>query len=274
MDEDRLDRVPPRVESSRAPAIVAAIVVIAALAGGAWYWWQGRERPQIPPPPPAAPAKPEVPASGPKHPIPVPQAAPLPALGQSDGVVQQAAIDLLGADVLARFFNIENPVRNFVVTVDNLPRETSVPARLNPVKPIGGTLVTRGKDASLALAPENAARYTPFVRVIERVDAKKAAALYTRFYPLFQQAYEELGYPGKYFNDRLVEAIDDLLAAPEPDNPPALVAPHVLYEYRDPELESRSAGQKTMMRMGRAHEATVKAKLRELRQEIVAGAAR
>ena len=131
--------------------------------------------------------------------------------------------------------------------------------------------MVKGRDTSLAIAPENAARYTPFVRVIEHVDAKKAAALYTRFYPLFQQAYEELGYPGRYFNDRLIETIDNLLAAPEPDGPIALTVPHVLYEYRDPDLESRSAGQKALMRVGRDNERRLKAKLRELRQEIVKG---
>jgi Protein of unknown function (DUF3014). len=133
-------------------------------------------------------------------------------------------------------------------------------------------MATQGKEATLAIAPQNSARYSPFVKLVEHVDMKKAAAAYKRFYPLFQQAYEELGYPGKYFNDRLVEAIDNLLDAPEIEGPIALTVPHVLYEYRDPDLESRSAGQKALMRMGRANEATVKAKLRELRQEVVGGA--
>jgi len=110
------------------------------------------------------------------------------------------------------------------------------------------------------------------VRLAQSLDAKRVAALYLRFYPLFQQAYEDLGYPGRYFNDRLVEAIDDMLAAPEIDKPIALVVPHVLYEFADPELESLSAGRKIMIRVGRGNEAILKAKLRELRQEIVAGA--
>jgi len=38
----------------------------------------------------------------------------------------------------------------------------------------------------------------------EKVDAKAFMAVYTRFYPLLQQAYRELGYPKGYFNDRLV----------------------------------------------------------------------
>jgi hypothetical protein len=265
------DRLAARAEApSRAKGVIAAVVAIAAVAAAAWYWWQNREPPYLPPPAKAVEAKPEA-AAGPKHPIePDAGAAPLPALNESDGAVQQAGIDLAGQEALAKFFNIDGLVRRVVATVDALPRET-VSQRLNPVRPMAGGFMVKGRDASLAIAPENAARYTAFVHVIEHIDAKKAAALYTRFYPLFQQAYEELGYPGRYFNDRLVETIDNLLEAPEVEGPIAVTVPHVLYEYKDPELESRSAGQKMMIRAGRDNERRLKAKLRELRQEIVKG---
>ena len=93
---------------------------------------------------------------------------------------------------------------------------------------------------------------------------------YGRAYPLFQRAYEELGYPGKYFNDRLMQALDDLLAAPELDGPPALVQPKVLYQFADPDLETRSAGQKILLRMGKANALRVKAKLLEVRRALIA----
>ena len=48
----------------------------------------------------------------------------------------------------------------------------------------------------------------PLVTLMKSMDTQQLADLYFRFYPLFQQAYEDLGYPGQYFNDRLVEAID------------------------------------------------------------------
>jgi hypothetical protein len=254
--------------ASRATVCIGAAVVVALIGAGAWYWWKTREPPYLPPPAAAKPeARPPAAAAGPKYPIaPEAGAPPLPALRDSDGMAAQAGIDLIGKEALQKFFNLDSLVRRVVVTVDNLPRET-VAARLNPVLPMGGQFLTRGKETTLAISPDNAARYTPFVRAIERIDMKKAAAVYTRFYPLFQEAYEELGYPGKYFNDRLVEAIDNLLEAPEIEGPIPLTVPHVLYEFRDPDLESRSAGQKMLMRMGRAHEATVKAKLRQLRQE-------
>jgi len=67
-----------------------------------------------------------------------------------------------------------------------------------------------------------------------------------------------------------VEAIDNLLAAPELAAPPELVQPKVLYEFADEDLQKRSAGQKIMMRMGADNARRVKAKLREIRRELVA----
>ena len=49
-----------------------------------------------------------------------------------------------------------------------------------------------------------------------------------------------------------------------------LAQPKVLYQFSDPALESLSAGQKTMIRMGPENEAKVKAKLREIRRLIAA----
>jgi hypothetical protein len=161
-------------------------------------------------------------------------------------------------------------VRNIVATIDNLPRET-VAQRLNPVKPVPGLPVTTGKDETLALAPANAARYGGYLRIAESVETPKLVAAYKHFYPLFQQAYLELGYPNGYFNDRLVEVIDHLLETPELAGPVRLVQPKVLYEYADPELEERSAGQKAMLRLGKDNAARVKAKLREIRAAVASG---
>ena len=84
------------------------------------------------------------------------------------------------------------------------------------------------------------------------LDIKQLTALYFHFYPLFQQAYQSLGYPNGYFNDRLVVTIDNLLATPDVNGPISLVRPNVMYQYADPKLEKLSAGQKLLVRMGPA----------------------
>ena len=128
--------------------------------------------------------------------------------------------------------------------------------------------------SGLVIGPDNWARYAPYVAIAQAVDAKKLVDFYVHFYPLFQQAYEGLGYPKGYFNDRLIEAIDDLLAAPDIGDPIKLVQPKVLYQFADPKLEARSAGQKIMIRMGAANAAKVKAKLAEIRQALMARSAK
>jgi hypothetical protein len=96
---------------------------------------------------------------------------------------------------------------------------------------------------------------------------------------VFQKSYEELGYPGRYFNDRVVEVIDQLLATPEPSGPLAVhltevkgpvtsERPWVRYEFSKPEYESLAAGQKMLLRMGPEHERRLKAKLRQFRAQI------
>ncbi len=107
--------------------------------------------------------------------------------------------------------------------------------------------------------------------MIGKLDARQLAAVYIHFYPLFQQAYQSLGYPNGYFNDRLVEVIDNLLAAPEPKEPIGLVRPNVMYTFADPTLESRSAGQKLLIRMGPQNSKALKAKLTELKAAVTAG---
>ncbi len=238
---------------------VAAVVI----AGSAYFFW-----PRTPPPPPPGPtaAAPAPPPAAPHYPVPA-AAEPLPALKDSDVSVLESLRKLFGADAVTSLVP-ESIIRNIVATIDNLPRE-QISQRLNPVRPIGGALKVKGRDGTLALAPENAARYNAYVSTFEKVDTPSAVALYFRLYPLYQQAYVELGYPNGYFNDRLIEVIDHLLQAPEPKGSVKLATPHVLYEFADADLESRSAGQKVLVRMGADNEARVKAKLRELRAELV-----
>jgi hypothetical protein len=251
------------------PWAIALAVVLALLAGG-YHLVTHREPPPLPPAAeaPPAPAGP----SGPRNPIATaPADAQLPPLDQSDAGMRDALVSLLGAEAVERFLNTEGVVRRIVATVDNLAREQYA-QRLDPVRPMPGTLRTTGKDATLALAAENSARYVPFIDLATRVDTARLVQLYQRHYPQFQAAYVELGYPNGYFNDRLVEVIDELLAAPAAPATIALATPHVLPEFADPDLEELASGQKVLLRMGPDNAARVKAKLRELRAAIAAPA--
>lgn len=249
--------------------IALGCIVVAGLAAAAWFLLWPREAPP-PPPGPASSAAPAAPAAtGPQYqlaPASEPEAA-LPPLKQSDPALLEALTGAFGP--VDKLFRVDDIVRNVVATIDNLPRE-EYSSRLNPARPIPGAFATVGRDEELAIAPSNAARYAPWVAFAESLEPATLVALYVRFYPLFQQAYVELGYPQGYFNDRLVEVIDHLLAAPELPEGAKLVVPRVLYEYAEPDLETLSSGHKAMMRTGNANAARLKARLRQIRAEIVA----
>jgi hypothetical protein len=207
-----------------------------------------------------------------QHPIPGQGTdnAALPTLNQSDTAVKDSIVGVLGSKPVEQFLVQENIVRHIVVTIDNLPRK-KVAVDLRPLKPTPGETAIANQGDTTTLGPANYARYAPFIHLVETTDPKTLASVYFHLYPLFQQAYEDLGYPGKFFNDRLVEVIDHVLAAPEPQGPIELVQPKVFYQYADPKLEDLSAGQKLLIRMGPANERSLKAKLRDFRAELVQG---
>jgi hypothetical protein len=245
-------------------ALILGLVGVAAIVYYRWYS-------QAPEPQPPAPAEtqpaPENKAE-PKilHPIAESgEAKPLPALSESDAAMQESLADLLGQKALAEFFYLDNIIRRIVATVDNLPRE-KLAQRLMPVKPVAGKFLVTGKEDNFVLNPGNYSRYAPYVRLAEAVNVKKLVAAYVHFYPLFQQAYKDLGYPTGYFNDRLVEVIDHLLDAPDVQGPVKLIRPSVMYQFADPELEALSAGHKVLVRMGSENSARIKAKLKEIRR--------
>lgn len=249
----------------------AAVALGLLGASLAYFYWP---TPAVEQPPQTV----EVPAAAPpvaaeptiRHPLTIaPAATPLPSLNDSDAPFLKAVAELLGKRWMAVLHNYD-VIHRLVVTIDNLPRKQMSSSDI-PLRSVPRAFTTEGKGEALAIAPANASRYAAYAKLAGAVEAARMVDLYFRFYPLFQMAYDELGYPNAYFNDRLVEAIDDLLAAPEPTAPIKLIQPDVLYKFADPDLEARSAGQKIMLRMGRDNAATIKAKLLDIRQLIVRG---
>ena len=268
--------------------VVAAGVVLTVLALGAGgiVWWRQRgaaappvqpapvaAAPQAAPAPPAAPPEPAI-----RHPIDAADAASAPPPGGTGGLDRAALVDLFGQRAVFAILQIDGFVPRLVATVDNLDRPHAAP-RLWPVHPTAGRLGIERSGGTEQIAAANAQRYLPFVQFVESVDSPRAVALYKRHYAAFQQAYGDLGYPRAYFNDRLVEVIDHLLAAPVPEaaptlrltevkGPQPLTQPWLHYEYADPGLEALSSGRKMLVRMGPENTRRLKAKLAEFRRLV------
>jgi hypothetical protein len=243
----------------------AAVVALLAAAIAAYFFYL-RGQPQEPPQPVAG--KPTAPASEPTIVSPE-TAVALPGLDDSDAPVKEWLHDVIGRDVVERFLVPDSVVRKLVATVDNLPRKRLDP-RVRVVRDLEGAFQVESEAEETFLGEANYARYDLPVQAIRVIDPVKAADLYVRIYPLLQQAYEELGYPGRQFHGRVLEAIDDLLAAPGIEGRVRLVRSQAFFEFADADLEGRSAGQKMLIRMGPQHAALVKEQLSALRAAIVA----
>jgi hypothetical protein len=227
--------------------------------------------------------------------------AAIPSLADSDAAAWDAlaglAADASVLDVLLR----EHLVQRLVVMIDNLS-EPRITTRALAMRSLPGTFatepdaaasdttasVTPGLDApgpgitgpdsprpdaiALRISPANAQRYAPYVEAFAQVDPQRVASTYRRFYPLFQQAYAEVAGPDAYFNDRLVAVIDHLLQAPEPELPLQVAQDaHGKFRFVDPALESRSVGQKALLRLAPAQRDRVKQQLRAIRRAIARG---
>jgi hypothetical protein len=263
---------------------VFIVLLGGALVVGTFYLAKHWPRPApIAPTPvtkPAAESAPPTPLDAsprkPTHPVPANAGAhELPPLDQSDAYLGRVLRELAGRQAVTSLVNLDGLARRFVATVNNLASDSASTERW-PVRETPGRFQTDGRDGHLVISPRNAARYTPFVSFVEAIDTRKAVAAYVAMYPLLQRAYEDLGEPTPYFNDRVVAVIDDLLATPDIGEPvrvkhidvdgaaPSPIAAR-LYVYDDPSLEHRTAGQKILLRVGQDNAKRLKAKLVEIR---------
>jgi hypothetical protein len=255
------------------------LAIIFGVAGWYFFTQEPEAIDELPPPsvPAATPvesvATPEtqledtVPFQQPEaEPEPVSIPEPLPLLSESDTELKQALAELVGSDPLAEFLIRNEVVSRFVVVVDSLTSK-QVPGQINPIKPAADEfIVVKGSD-TVVMSAENFARYDGYVAMVKELNSAESLALYRRYYPLLQQAWEENGGKGS-FNDRMVEVIDNLLETPDVPGPVYLTKPEAVYLFDDPVLEGLSAGQKILVRMGSFNAAVVKEKLVEIRANL------
>ena len=254
---------------------MGAIVVIVIVAVAAWWYFTrmpGVDFTRHGPEPSGPAAAGTAPPPPPEHPISEAQThpasattTPLPPLDASDDVVARALASIPGAEGLSELLLARGLVPHIVATVDALPRR-SIGASILPMRTPKGVFMVDSSGDHPVLDAKDYARYEPYMKIVEAVDARTLVTWYVHWYPLFQDAYRQLGYPQGYFNDRLIDAINDMLAAPNARPPVALVAkPDGHYAFADPTWESLSVGQKLMIRVGPEHERVLKNKLRSIR---------
>ena len=207
---------------------------------------------------------------------------PLPMLADSDPVVFEAAGELIGQAAVVEFLASDNVISRMVTTVDALGSR-QIPGTLQAVRDPAGNFTAISDDspetiirneegdpiAQFTMDPANYQRYTPYVEIFEAMDAGQLLESYDRHYSLIQEAYRMQGYPQGEFNERLIAVIDELLVTPQVTEPVQLIKPEAYFLFADPELESLTAGQKILVRMGNSNAQRMKTKLMEIREALL-----
>lgn len=288
-DDDRITYRPP----GRSPATWFAVLLLvtAGAGGGIWYYLKktGNDEPVIalkqavqdkiqpavvtPPPVPAMPTpaaeqQPD-PVAASEPPLePAAEAEPLPPLDSSDSGIKHELSALAGWQVHTFSLMMNDQwLRRFVTLVTNVAAG-KIDHKSGPLLPIKGHFAV-SNTTPLTSTPDSQARYNVYVNAITALDPQQVAALYRRYYPLLNSAYQELGEKNN-FHALVLKAIQQLENTPELTEAPALVpAEKGLYKYAQPQLESLPAVQKQLLRSGWENVSKLKIWLRQLRSALL-----
>ncbi|MGB8951431.1 MAG: DUF3014 domain-containing protein [Candidatus Aminicenantales bacterium] len=184
-------------------------------------------------------------------------------LDQSDDTVRQLARELSSHLTFALWLKSKDMIRKFTAAVDNIANGESPRPQIDFFAPVEKLKVVR-KNGQIYLDPASYERYNIVADVFDSLSAMECAQLYQRLRPLFQQAYKELGYPKEDFHQTLLRSIVEILKAPVVEDPILLGKKVTTYVMVDPRLESLSAVQKHLLRMGPENTQLIQARLRQL----------
>lgn len=184
------------------------------------------------------------------------------ALDESDSVIRDLFKGLSSHPKLADWLVTTDLVRKFVAAVDNIANGMSPRAHIDFFK-TKGTFKVIEKSGRIYIDPASYSRYTQVADAFASLDTEGSVRLFRQLKPVIQEAYRDLGYPDRDFQDTLVKAIRELLRVPVVKD--VLVQKKVVsYGMVDPQLEKLSQAQKHLLRMGPDSVQKIQSKLREL----------
>ncbi|MGI2128561.1 DUF3014 domain-containing protein [Shewanella oncorhynchi] len=296
MQVNQDDRITPQETSSSSNrfALFAIVLVVLLSAGGYYYYSGDSDSPKLIPNAPIV--LPETPPSEPMtlESAPEPETTettpavtetntnstettavaepeivvePVPVLAESDAFVQQKALAMINNNVLSSSLVQQDLVRQFVVFVDNLA-QGELTRKVSPLKGPEKLFSVSEITNKVYLNPEGFHRYDAYVDSIAKMDEQSLITTYKQLTPLLEEAFTELGYSNAKFNDRMLQAIKMLLAAPIIEDPIELNSISVNYQFVDPNLEALPSAQKLLIRMGPENTRKLKVALRKIENQL------
>lgn len=192
----------------------------------------------------------------------------LPLLDDSDQLIRDGVVSLTRHESINAWLASSELIRKFVAFVDNIAHGQVAKESVRSLAPEGAFQVMQIDEKTFEIDPVSYNRYNLFTEVAISIDARRSAEFYHLLRPLVQKAYNELGYNNKLFDDVMFQAIGRLLETPVIEQPIRLVRPVVMYKYEDDKLESLSAAQKQLLRMGPRNTRRLQDKISEVALEL------
>jgi hypothetical protein len=189
------------------------------------------------------------------------------SLDESDALVRELVKELSSHPELAVWMMNDELIRKFVAAVDNIANGNSPATQIDFFDPKGEFKVHE-ELGEYSIDPESYERYDIVAEVFASLDTKGCVTLYKKLMPAIQEAYKDLGYPDKDFNDTLKKAMMELLEVPVVDEPIKLEKKVVTYMMAEPDLEALSAAQKHLLRMGPDNVRGIQGQLRRMARSM------
>ena len=186
----------------------------------------------------------------------------LPQLNDSDLSVQTQLSQYFAKQTLKLVVQ-DDMIRRFVVYVDNIGKGKIAKKHSPIVEPQASFAVVEGDI--LTIAPQSYERYTPFVELFTSMTPQQAVNFYREYKPLFDEAYEEIGYQERDFDDAVFDAIDMVLTTPIVTGNVPLLSESVVYKYAYSEWEQLPEAQKQLLRMGAKNVKKIKSALKGIK---------
>jgi len=235
------------------------VLVIAIIAIGVGLYYFLHERPAEVPPLTGQPGEEHI-SLPPEKPIPF---ITLPALNQSDEWLRKRAKDLPNYSKLAEWLKVNDLIRRITAAVDNIADGMSPRAHLGFLDPKKAFRVAK-KGENLIINPQSYHRYDRAADTFASLDAATVVRIFQELKPLFQEAYKELGYPRRDFQETLIRAIKELLETPMVEGNITVMEGVISYHMVEEDLEDLNEAQKHLLRMGPQNTRKIQNKLREM----------
>ncbi|WP_371377271.1 DUF3014 domain-containing protein [Thalassotalea aquiviva] len=194
----------------------------------------------------------------------------LPKLEASDEFILAKISEISWRKELLDLIVTEDVIRRAVVFTDNFARGDLAYTHLPVKEPDGSFLTdTQGQDNEVfTISDVNQQRYLPYIDLLNSFEPETLVAQFIQTKPLFEKAFNELGYPNLTFDDVLQQAIDRVLDMRVINEDVELVRPNVIYQYKDSDLEAMSPADKFLLRIGKENLLQLKAVALELNNQL------